>query len=64
MQGYVSILRPCIEVLLNNQHRKRVGFLFFSLFRYGPLVEVAMAVVARFTIILTDEKYEETESVG
>jgi len=49
------------DALLN---RKRVGFLFFSLFRYGPLVELAMAVVARFTIILTDEKYEETESVG
>lgn len=48
------------DALLN---KKRVGFLF-SLFRYGPLVELAVAVVARFTIILTDEKYEETESVG
>ena len=48
------------DALLN---KKRVGFLFFSLFCYGPLVEPAMAVVARFTVILTDEKYEETESV-
>jgi hypothetical protein len=47
-------------------NKKRVGFLFYILFTFllRPLVEPVMAVVARFTIILTDEKFEETESVG
>ena len=47
------------DVLSN---RKRVGFLFFHFL--VMVVEFAMAVVARFTIILTDEKYEETKSLG
>ena len=46
-------------------YRTENGWGFYSFtFRYGLLAELAMAVVARFTIILTDEKYEETESVG
>ena len=49
------------DALLN---RKRVKFLILFLFPHGRLVELAMVVVARFTIILTDEKYEETKSLG